>query len=130
LYNLSKGNEMKTLKTLVAGVVLATVAFSASAQHYQHGGRGSEANIGLGLIIGSLGTALIMQNREPVYVQPAPVYVQPVPQQIFVQPPVYVQPQQPQAPAVVYLQDGTRLTYVWQSGIWVDPQGRAYNLPR
>jgi hypothetical protein len=123
LYNLSKGNEMKTLKTLVAGAVLATAAVSASAQHlhgYGHFGRSDD--LGVGLLIGSLGTALIMQNREPVYVQPAPVYVQPAP--------VYVVPQQPQAPAVVYLQDGTRLTYVWQSGLWVDPQGRAYSLPR
>ena len=115
---------MKTLKTLVAAAVLATVAMSASAQHF-HGHFGHSDDLGVGLLIGSLGTALIMQNREPVYVQPAPVYVQPAP--VYVQPPVYAQPQ---APAVVYLQDGTRLTYVWQSGLWVDPQGRVYNLPR
>jgi hypothetical protein len=114
---------MKTLKTLVAGTILATVAFSASAQHFHgYGHFGRSDDLGVGLLIGSLGTALIMQNREPVYVQQAPVYVQPAP--------VYVVPQQPQAPAVVYLQDGTRLTYVWQSGLWVDPQGRVFNLPR
>ena len=114
---------MKILKNLAVIAVIATAATSASAQHFHgYGHFGRSDDLGVGLLIGSLGTALIMQNREPVYVQPAPVYVQPAP--------VYVVPQQPQAPAVVYLQDGTRLTYVWQSGLWVDPQGRAYSLPR
>jgi hypothetical protein len=123
-----KGNHMKTLNKIVAATVLATVALTASAQHRgnERGGNGgnNDRALGIGLVIGALGAAAIYQNQQPVIVQQAPVYVAPPPV-YYSAPPVYVE-----QPPVVYLQDGTRLTYSYRSGLWVDNQGRAYNLPR
>ena len=95
-------------KTILA---LALVATASTAMAWGDREQGAL----LGLIIG--GHIASQYQRAPVYVQPPAVYYQPAP--------VYVQP----AP-VVYLQDGTRLTYSYQSGLWVDVYGRAYNLPR
>jgi hypothetical protein len=115
-------NIMKTLKTIVAATVLATVAISASAQHRDHGyhgGGGYNGNaLGIGLVIGALGSALIYQNQQPVYVTPPPVVYYPPPV-------VYAEP-----PPVIFLQDGTQLTYNYRTGLWVDIQGRAYKLPQ
>ena len=102
-------------KTILA---LALVATASTAMAWGDREQGAL----LGLIIG--GHIVSQYQQGPVYVQPPAVYYQPAP--VYVQPaPVYVQP-----PPVVYLQDGTRLTYSYQSGLWVDIYGRAYNLPR
>jgi len=95
-------------KTILAMALVATASTAMAWGDREQGAL-------LGLIIG--GHIAGQQQRSPVYVQPPAVYYQPAP--------VYVQP----AP-VVYLQDGTRLTYSYQSGLWVDVYGRAYNLPR
>ena len=95
-------------KTILA---LALVATASTAMAWGDREQGAL----LGLIIG--GHIVSQYQQGPVYVQPPAVYYQPAP--------VYVQPL-----PVVYLQDGTRLTYSYQSGLWVDIYGRAYNLPR
>jgi len=102
-------------KTILAMALVATASTAMAWGDREQGAL-------LGLIIG--GHIASQYQSAPVYVQPPPVYYQPAP--VYVQPaPVYVQP-----PPVVYLQDGTRLTYSYQSGLWVDIYGRAYNLPR
>ena len=112
---------MKKFKlALVALVLGATVTTTMAWGDREQGAL-------LGLIIG--GHIVAQHNRAPIYVQPPPpVYYQPPP--VYVQPPlVYIQPPVVYPP-VVYLQDGTRLTYSYQSGLWVDSWNRAYNLPR
>ena len=111
---------MKTLKLALVALTLSTAAVAASAQYNYRPYRDycySNRDLGIGLIIGSLGTALMYESRPPVVVVPPPVY--------YPAPPVYSVPG-----TVVYLQDGTRLTYSPQHDLWIDPWGRAYRLPQ
>lgn len=68
------------MRKLVVAGILAVTSIAASAQHFQHDGRGDSdrwvAPLILGTIIGGVIASRPSEPVQPVYVQP-PVYVPP-----------------------------------------------------
>lgn len=91
----------KSLTAFVAAAMLAVVPLAASTAPADAGnklwknfGKGVATGVGVGVGLGIVNNLsrprqqVIVQQPQPVYVQPAPqpVYVQPAPQPVYVQP--------------------------------------------